>query len=326
LPLMPWLGLAGASGLLTAWVERRFIGAEGPGFSLDSFHRCLLAGRVIWFYLAKLFWPANLMFIYPRWNVPATTGRGLLCFVAAIGLTAFLWLLRRRSRGPLAAWLFFAGSLFPALGFLNVYPFIFSYVADHFQYLASLGIIALAAAGIDRWQEPRRAAIGAVRRRIPIPEAILLLLLAVLTWRQCLIYRDAETLYAATLRSNPDAWLAHLNLGNIDLEKGRTAEAIDHYRRAETLEPDYPSIHFNLAKIWLQEGRLAESIAENREDLRLIPTDAEARNNIGIALAELGRTAEAEVQFREALRLRPDYPRARANLEELRRMSGAPRP
>jgi hypothetical protein len=323
LPLAPWLVLAGASGLLTAWVERHFIGAEGAAFSLGFFGRCLLAGRVIWFYLAKLIWPAGLMFIYPRWNLAATPGLGLALSVAALGVTFLLWLLRRRTRGPLAGWLCFVGSLFPALGFFNVYPFIFSYVADHFQYLADLGLVALAGAGATGGLARLEPRLRDLSRGVA---GLALLGLAVLTWRQCLRYRDAETLYTVTLQENPDAWLAQLNLGNIELERGRTAEAIAHYQSAERLEPDYPSTHFNLAKVWLQAGRLPEAIAENEADLRLAPTDAEARNNLGIALAESGRTAEAEVQFREALRLRPDYPRARANLEALRRMAESPRP
>ena len=44
--------------------------------------------------------------------------------------------------------LFFVGTLFPVLGFCNVYPFIYSYVADHFLYLACLGVITLASAGV----------------------------------------------------------------------------------------------------------------------------------------------------------------------------------
>jgi hypothetical protein len=323
LPLLPWAALGGAVGLLTAWVERHFIGAEGAPFSLDPLQRCALAGRAVWFYLGKLLWPADLMFIYPRWNVPAGVGLGLALAGAAAGLTALLWLIRGRTRGPLAGWLCFAGSLFPALGFFNVYPFIFSYVADHFQYLASLGIMALAGAGAAGALARVPRGLRDVSRGLA---GLVLFGLAALTWRQCLSYHDAATLYTATLRQNPDAWLAHLNLGNLYLENGRTAAAIDHYQSAERLEPDYPSTHFNLGKIWLQEGRLPEAIAENEADLQLVPGDAEARNNLGVALAESGRRVEAEAQFREALRLRPAYSRAQANLEQLLRIPGATLP
>jgi tetratricopeptide (TPR) repeat protein len=317
-PLLPWFGIGGAAGLLTAWVERHFIGAAGADFALTLPQRCLLAGRVVWFYLGKLAWPANLIFIYPRWRVPAEGGSWIVFPAAVLALTGLLWLGRRRGRGPLAAWLLYIGSLFPALGFFNVYPFLFSYVADHFQYLASLSVIALAGAGAAEGLSRMPPAIRGGGR---VLAAGLLLGLGVLTWRQCLAYRDGATLYAATLERNPAAWLAHLNLGNLALEQGRTEEAIGHYREAERLEPAYPSTHFNLARIWLQEGRLPEAIAELEADLRLMPADAEARNNLGVALAESGRPAEAEPQFLEALRLRPDYPRARANLDQLRRLA-----
>ena len=127
-PLVPWFVLAIASGLFTAWVERRLIGAEGAAFDLTLAQRCLLAGRAIWFYLGKLLWPVHLVFVYPRWDVK-TAAAGWTGYLAlSVLVTAALWILRRRMRGPLAAWLFFVGSLFPALGFLNVYPFLFSCV------------------------------------------------------------------------------------------------------------------------------------------------------------------------------------------------------
>ena len=134
-------------GLFTAWVERKLLGAEGRSSPSRRWIGCLIAGRALWFYLGKLFWPAELIFIYPRWQInPAVWWQYL--FPAAAGLLlAVLWALRRRSRAPLAGLLFFGGTLFPALGFFNVYPFRYSFVADHFQYLASLGVIVPVSAG-----------------------------------------------------------------------------------------------------------------------------------------------------------------------------------
>jgi len=66
------------AGLFTAWVERKFIGAEGSEFNFSIIERFLIAGRAIWFYLGKLFWPVDLVFIYPRWKVSQTAG-GNIC-------------------------------------------------------------------------------------------------------------------------------------------------------------------------------------------------------------------------------------------------------
>jgi len=320
LPLMPWLVLGAGAGLFTSWVERRFVGASGPEFDLGIVQRSLLACRAVWFYLGKLAWPANLVFIYPRWHV-GIDAKGFACAAALAALFGALWICRRKARGPLAALLFFVGSLFPALGFFNVYPFLFSYVADHWQYLASLGIFAMTAAAL--WTAVGILP-GGLRAAGWVALAVLELALGLLTWRQCRIYRDVDTLYRTTLAGNPDCWLADLNLGNRLLAQGRTEDAVALYRTAIRLEPNYPSTHFNLGRVMLDEGRTAEAIGEFQAVLRIVPADAEAHNNLGVALANSGRSSEAESEFEEALRCRPDYPRARENLELLRRGPGSP--
>ena len=185
-------------------------GAEGAEFDFTFVERCLIAGRAIWFYLGKLFWPADLIFIYPRWHVSQAAGWQYLFPFAALLLVVGLWSVRRRWRGPLAAMLFFVGTLFPVLGFFNVYPFLYSFVADHFQYLASLGIIALASAGVatllGRWglwgRPPAYGLCG-----------LLLFALATRTFVQCCMYADLEYLYETTIERNPDCWMAYNNLG-----------------------------------------------------------------------------------------------------------------
>ena len=330
-PLVPWLGLGAAAGLFSAWIERRYIGAHGAAFDLDPFQRCLVAARAFWFYLGKLFWPENLIFIYPHWRISAAEGKQELFLFAAVALAAALWVTRRRTRAPLAAFLFFVGTLFPALGFFNVYPFVFSYVADHFQYLASLGIIALVAASWDRigggdlMDDPPSPAGPAgppkpwrgrrLRRAAQqVAAGAVLCSLTTLTWRQCLLYRNAETLYRATLERNPASWLAHLQQGNILWESGQADQAISHYQQAALLNPNYADTHFDLGKALMQTGNVAGAAAQFSEVVRINPSDAEARNNLGIEWANLGRMTEAVAQFEESLRLKPDNAKAHNNL------------
>jgi hypothetical protein len=148
LPLVPFFALGLAFGLITAHAESVWVGAGGAGYDLSALQRSLLAGRVIWFYLGKLVLPINLAFSYEKWTIDPADWTQWVYPLGVIALMGFFWSLRNRSRAPLAALLFFMGTLFPALGFVNVFPFRYSYVADHFQYLASLGIIALMASGI----------------------------------------------------------------------------------------------------------------------------------------------------------------------------------
>jgi len=300
LPLVPFFAIGIAGGLLTAWVERRYIGARGAAFDLSLLERGLLAGRVIGFYLVKLVWPANLMFVYPRWPIHAGEGWQYLFPLGVVALLAALWSIRRRTRGPLAGVLFFVGTLFPALGFFNVYPFVFSYVADHFQYLAMLGIVALATSVF-------RLPSSAFPRIVALS---VLCLFGILTFRQCGIYRDNETLYRATLAKNPDAWLAHDNLGVVLEGQGRMAEAIGHYREALRLNSNYPETYNNLGNAFAHLGNWSEASAAYAQALRLRPNFAEAEYDWANVLNDSERYAEAAFHYENALRLRPNYPDA----------------
>lgn len=311
-PLLPWLVLGATYGIFTAWVERMVIGAEGATYNLSPVQHILLAGRVICFYAGKLVWASDLMFSYPRWQVdPAVWWQYLYPLgVAAVGIC--LWRLPRR-RGPLAGFLIFVGTLFPVLGFLHVFPFQFSYVADHFQYLASLGIIvpmAYALTFVTTRILPERSAQTAVL-------VVLLAVLGILTWRQTRLYSDAETLYRATLAGNPASWLTHYNLGGVLAQvPGREPEAMEEFRTALRIRPDYALAHNSLGYLLAkQPDRLLDAIAEYRAALRINPGYALAHNNLGIALAQTpGRMPEAIAEFQSALRIRPRYANAHMNL------------
>jgi hypothetical protein len=146
--LVPFFVAGLALAVLTIWMEKTFVGASGQEFELSAIERVLIAGRALWFYAGKLVWPAPLVFYYPRWTIDAGTGWQYLFPAAALLVLVGLWMARSRiGRGPLAAALIFAGVLAPALGFINVYPFRFSFVSDHYQYHANIALIALAAAG-----------------------------------------------------------------------------------------------------------------------------------------------------------------------------------
>ncbi len=314
LPLLPWFVVATVSGLFTAWVERRFIGAEGVGFELSLVQRILLAGRVIWFYAGTLGWPAGQAFFYDRWDVAASAAHWIGALAATVAVTAALWALRGRTRGPLAGWLLFIGSLFPALGFFNVYPFVFSYVADHFQYLASMSLVATVVAA---------AAIGLERSRPWVNgtawalAAVLVVTLAILSNLQSRLYASDETLFRATLARSPNSWMAHHILGfSLAMSGDHPAEAITEYREALRLNPDYPDAHIGLAiELARLPGHEPEAIGHYERALALKPQAADAQNDLGLVLSGMpGRAGEAIGHYEEALRLKPDFAEAHANL------------
>ncbi len=310
-PLIPFFLLAATVGLFVAWVERKVIGAEGEAFDLSFVERGLLAGRAIWFYLGKLVWPRNLIFVYPRWQIdPAAWWQWLFPLADAAVLIA-LWLVRRHWRAPLAGWLFFVGTLFPVLGFFNAYLFRYTYVADHFQYLACLGMIVLASAGIalllDRWSKTARHA----------GQGFCILLLAtliLLSRRQSQMYSDTVTLYQTTIERNPACWMAHNNLGVALLDAGQPQQAIEHYQLALQLRPDYAEAHNNLGVALARLGKFSEAIVQYQETLKLNPNYLDAFNNLGNALVKSNRLQEAIQQYQLALQHNPNYPEAHANL------------
>ena len=312
LPLVPWFAVAIASGLFTMHVEHTLIGAQGSNFDLTFLQRLLLAGRVVWFYLGKLLWPADLMFIYPHWDA-RSAAHGWIPFLAVDVLaTAGLWVLSRRFRGPLAAWLFFVGSLFPALGFFNVYPFLFSYVANHFQYVASIGIFAAFSWGavflLGR-------ATGPSRTLCCIAICCVVALLVVITRAQSRTYIDGKTLYETTLRQNPGCWMAHNNLGLWYERDGDMPRAMAEYQSALLLKSDNETAQNNLGGILRQmPGRRDEAFGHLSEAVRLGPGNADAHNNLGVWYEDGGDLADAAAQFELALSSKPDDAEAHSNL------------
>ncbi len=320
-PLIPWFAVAAGAGAFTAWVERTVIGASGEAFALTFIERCLLAGRVIVFYLGKIFWPTNLIFVYPRWDIDETIWWQYFFPAAAVALGGALTIVASRwgRRGPLAGYLYFCGTLVPVLGFIDVFPFLFSYVADHFQYLASLGVIVPVASALT---------IAAGRLRLPaqgatIAGGALVAILAAATWHRSAVYADAETLYRDTIARNAGAWMAYQNLGTELAARNRLPEAVAAYEGALRAKPDYTAAKANLVLAHMKLGdaaaespdRAREAITHYEAVVRLDPAHVRAHYNLGTLLMDLpDRQADAISHLDSAVKLQPDYVEARVNL------------
>jgi len=319
LPLVPFFTTGLAAGIFTAWMEWTFIiGSEVTALAFTPVERLLVAGRAVWFYAGKLFWPAELVFIYPRWNVNQSIWWQYLFPVAVALLATLLWILRKRWRGPLAAFLYFTVTLFPALGFINIHPFVYSFVADHFQYLACVGIIVFVPACTALLLEQP----GAWQRHAV--HALLIaavILLAGLTWRQCGMYADAETLYRTIIMKNPGCWMAYNDMGNTLLARGKADDAITHYRKALELRPDYAKAENNLGEALEQKGNIEEATTHFKRAIELAPGLAQAHNNLGNVLRN-GHREEAIAQYKAAIKAQPNFAMAYNNLGSIYYQTG----
>jgi tetratricopeptide (TPR) repeat protein len=308
-PLLPWFAVAAAAGVVTAWLERVVVGAQGAGFDLGILQRLLLAPCVVWFYLSKLVWPSPLVFFYPRWTVDAsdwTWWLSLVAFLAAAGLLIW-WAVRRETgdgsedgdlqgetpssrRAPLAAALIFVGTLVPVLGFLNVYPFRYSFVADHFQYLAQVSVFVLVAGSI--------ASVAARRPSLrPMTMGAAVAVLATcgwLTWKQSDQYgHDAIYHYRVILAQNPKAWIAYEDWAFELMRQGRFDEAVPLLRQAIDADPEFFEAARDLGTVLERNGRLDEALPYLERAVRLDPDPKGSENRLGMALLRGGRVAQA---------------------------------
>ncbi len=345
LPLIPFAALAYLDGWVALRIEREAVGNAVGELRFSLVQRLVIAGHACWFYLGKLLWPVGLCPIYPQWQVNHLRGVDYLYPIGILALLVVLWIQRKKSRAPFAALLFFVGTLSPLLGiFLFSYQR-YSFVADHFQYLASLGVITLVATG-GVWLQERW-------RLVPWFTGIALCVavlatLAILTREHSRAFANLGAFARATLAGNPDSWVARDQLGlvltfegklteaidefhqalranpkygllNYDLgcvlqSQGRIEEAVQQYQQAIEWQPDLARPRYNLGCILASQGKFAEAIEQYQDALRLEPYAFDVRNNLGIALASSGKLDEAIAQFQKAVELRPGFAEAHVNL------------
>jgi tetratricopeptide (TPR) repeat protein len=309
LPLVPFFIVGAGAATITAWWELAVNNCTGPDFQFTFAERLLIAGRAIWFHLGKLFWPANLAFIYPRWKIDSGAWWQYLFPLGAAALAASLWTIRRWSRAPLAAFLFFCGTLFPVLGFFNLYTFRYSFVANHYQYLASIGPIALTVALLKKVID--RIPVAAVRG---LAIGALVVLLAGVSRAESRKYDSLEALWLDTISKDPRSWFAYNNLGTLRLAQGRTGEARTCFQEALRLKPGFAVAYNDLGNTWLRDGDLEQATRDHRKAVELQPDYAEAHNNLGIDLVKAGKYEEGIATYRRALAIDPRYAMAHYNL------------
>ena len=265
-------------------------------FDYSLAERALIAARALWFYAGKLLWPTNLAVIYPRWDIHVADPLAWGYLVGAVALAVALWCFRQHlRRGPLAGALFFVITLSPTLGFVDYGYMEYAFVADRFQYLAGIGLMAVvigaAAYGIHRlsgfW---RKSALGGA--------AVVLILLGLLTWRQASVYRDDETFYRHIIALNPRAWSVHLNLGDALYNQGRYEEALEAALVAVEQDPDSFKAHLNLGSVLSELDRFEEAENHLRRAIALNPQDVDLSQKL---IAKLAQVLVAQGGYEKAI-------------------------
>jgi tetratricopeptide (TPR) repeat protein len=311
--LVPFFASGVPMGLFTAWVESTHVGAFGPEFAHGLLPRIAIACKALLFYPWIAMWPVDLSFIYPRWPTAGPDMQGWAAVVAVAAVAAWAgWRARRGPPGMLLCLLCYGAAIFPALGFINVWPHRYSFVADHFAYVALVPLLVLAVAGA-------RAGIARVSRDARIGRALLAAAATgfiALTAVRTLDYRDEESLWRATIVTNPTGWMPRDNLAGLLLAQARDAAQAGDTQAAATLaaealghdavaaeEPNADfTVFSNMSEALRMLGRIDESLAAIDMALSRAPGLAHLHWQRGRLLELSGQFMPAAIAYGDAAR------------------------
>jgi len=313
---VPIFLMAIAASALSIWTQvLQFAKSSDPQWARTWPGRLAAAGDAVWFYLGKLLWPHPLSANYPRWQIDAGQWISYLPLLAVIVILAIFWLRARSggagSRACFFAFAYFIVALLPALGLIDTYIFRFSSVFDHFQYLASIGPLALAGRALA-WLSD-----FTIARKPRLQSALcvgLLLIVGMASWQRTWVFKTEYALWTDTLAKNPDSWMAHNNLGNALVQKGQLDDAVAHYQKALGVYANYAQAHNNLGVALVQKGKVDDAVAQYEKALQIKPDNPETHNNLGNALVQKGQLDDAVAQFQKAVGINPDYAQAHYDL------------
>tara|TARA_Y100001933_G_scaffold265244_1_gene338019 strand:- start:2314 stop:4431 length:2118 start_codon:yes stop_codon:yes gene_type:complete len=344
--LLPFFVIGITLAQLTMSMETNEVGASGAAWDQTLPERIVIYGRVVLFYLSKVFVPDEFMFNYPRWDID---GQNLALYVyplLVLVLAVTLWCLRKRvTLWPLAGLLFSVGTLLPASGLFDVYPMRFSFVADHFAYHATMGLIAIGVGVIVLLSDHCKPVLS------KIVIALILVGLSLQTMRYAPAYENWFTLFNDTLTKNPNAWMAHnylgvayekqydhtadpqllavakhhyreglklhqdfaqlhANYGSALIKLGDPINAVTQLKRAVQLQRDLPQGHYWLALALEQSGELDAAITHYQQAVELFPGYVSAWHHMARAFAKRDDVEQASVAYQQAIALRPQSPAA----------------
>ena len=288
-----------------------YVTREELDLAYSFLERVLIAAQAVWFYVGKLLWPANLMVIYPHFDVSVGNLVAWLFVAATVGVLILLWGCRHRiGKGPLAGVAFFVITLSPILSLVDYGYMQFSFVADRYQYLAGLGLMAVLVGGAIHAIQPY---ITSFRCTFMGTFAVLVIGLGILTWQQATIYQDGITFFRHIIAHNPTARDAYLNLAYALSRAGRIEESYEASLKAIELQPNKSMAHANFAATLIQIKRYGEAEESLKRALELDPKNAAAWQNYGSLHSKRQHYEKAYEANLKAVELQPNKSTAHSN-------------
>jgi Flp pilus assembly protein TadD len=253
-------------------------------------------------YIRQLFYPAGLAFFYPYPVAGLALWKMAFSLMVLVAVSAGVLVNTSKRPYLLVGWLWYLGMLVPVIGLVQAG---LQAHADRYTYLPEIGLcLALT------WLVGE---LCARRNESPwLPGTVAVLVIAGLsagTRVQVSYWRDSEALWNHALACTANNVVAHDNLGEFLLQKGRMDEAVVQLRKALEIQPDNILAQTDLAIALFQQGQMSEAFAHFQKALALRPTDPLLHYNFGYALFSNGQLNEAAAEFRKAVEIQPDYAR-----------------
>ncbi len=308
MPFVPFLFAGIFLSIITVVLEITHLKAKGAAFAIPLAGRCIIAGKVFWFYLAKIFRPDRLTAMYPRWNPGIGAAWQFVFPAAALLCGAALWMLRRRRPELLTTYIYYAAMLTPVMGFVNIACFRYTFVADRWQHLACAGPIVLASSWLAVLMETRNIPL---RRLVQVFSAAIVLFFGIVSFEQAGMYKSGEAFYRGIVARNPSAGMAWNNLGVELLQRGASGEAAVAFQKA--IDNNYDDAYFNFSiqyyfdngRRLIQAGRREEAIALFRKAVQFYPGNSPAYEVLGSLYAQAGNPDAAIDNYRRAVAIAP---------------------
>ncbi|NQZ71405.1 MAG: tetratricopeptide repeat protein [Lentisphaeria bacterium] len=352
--LIPFFIIGISLAMTTVWLEISHVGAKGVEWDTTFTQKILIANRSLFFYVSKIVFPHPLIFFYERWDLNTLFPSGLIyMFINLLALCVSIVMCKKFGKGLLAGLLIFAGILFPALGFINVYPHRYSFVADHFQYHATIVIIGIFVTALSllliKYKKERF--IGVIAALIIIP-------LVAKSIHHNFDFKSKKVLWQSTVNKNPSCWAAHHNLGLILLNEKKYSLAKVHFEAAlkykdthtqamtqlafiyelekeyEKAEPYFskainiavkkkenPSyLYLQRANFYARSGQFEKALKDYHQSVMLNPNQSDAYLGAGNVYMQMKNYPMAKRFYKVRLQYRPDDTFVIEKLSEINRL------
>jgi tetratricopeptide (TPR) repeat protein len=116
----------------------------------------------------------------------------------------------------------------------------------------------------------------------------------------------AETRFALALEFSPRFTEAWVNLGYVELERGRLERARKHFVKARDLNPDLPAPHHALGLLADRRDLGKEAEGHYRQALKVDPGFVPSRDNLARRLFQRGAFELAREQYLRLTQVEPD--------------------